>query len=206
MKLYMSPGACSLSPHIILRELGLPFELEAVNGQTKITASGADFKSINPKGAVPALQLDDGEVLTEGAAIVQFLADHYAPGKLAPIAGTVERARLTALLNYIASELHPNFGPLFRPATLPDAREAAIAALGRKFAILEAGLSDGRDHLLGKDYSLADAYLFVMLQWATMMGLNLGQWPQLQGLAERVKARPAVQDALAAEAQLKSPT
>ncbi len=204
MKLYMSPGACSLSPHIVMRELGLPFELVAVNGHTKITASGADFRAINPKGAVPALQLDDGEVLTEGAAIIQFLADHYAPGRLAPAAGTVERARLNAHLNFIASEFHPAFGVLFNPASLPGAREAAIAALGRKFMLMEAALSDGRPYLLGEDFSLADAYLFVMITWATMMGLDPAPWPRIQDLGRRIGERAAVKAALAAEAEIKA--
>jgi glutathione S-transferase len=203
MKLYISPGACSLSPHIVLRELGLPFELEGVDLHTKTTEKGVDFRSINSKGAVPALQLDDGEVLTEGAAIIQFLADHYAPGKLAPAAGTVERARLTAHINFIASEFHPAFGVLFNPATSPETREATMATIGRKFAVMEAALSDGRPYLLGESFSVADAYLFVMITWAALMGLDLARWPRIQGLGERMSERPPVMAAMAAEAQMK---
>ena len=137
MKLYYSPGACSLSPHIVLRELGLPATLEAVDLKTKRTDSGADFTALNPKGYVPALQLDDGEVLTEGVAIVQYLADRHAPGTLAPAAGTVERARLAAHLNFISAELHKAFGPLFNPALAPEARQAALATIGRKLDVME---------------------------------------------------------------------
>jgi len=160
MKLFVAPGACSLSPHIILRELDLPFELVGVDLQTKKTASGDDFNAINPKSVVPALQLDDGEVLTEGVAITQFLADHYAPGTLAPAAGTVERARLTAHLNFISAELHPAFKPFFNPAISPDMRQQAIEEVGRKLAVMELALSDGRPFLLGEAFSLADALPF----------------------------------------------
>ena len=142
MKLFYAPGACSLSPHIVLRELGLPFTLEAVDLKTKKTGSGADFTAINPKGYVPALQLDDGEVLTEGPAITQYLADKHAPGKLAPASGTVERARLNGHLTFIGTELHKGFGPLFNPAITPEARAAAVANLGRKFKLIDQVLAD----------------------------------------------------------------
>ena len=199
MKLFYAPGACSLSPHIVLRELDLPFALEAVDLKTKRTQSGADFTAINPKGYVPALQLEDGEVLTEGAAIVQYLADKHAPGTLAPIAGTVERARLNGHLNFISAELHKAFGPLFNPALAPEAREAAVANIGRKLDVVEKALADGRLYLTGPNFSVADAYLFVVLSWAPNLGVDLAGWPRLGEFSRRVVARPAVQAAMAAE-------
>ena len=199
MKLFHSPGACSLSPHIVLRELGLPFALEAVDLKTKRTENGADFTAVNPKGYVPALQLDDGEVLTEGAAIVQYLADKYAPGTLAPLAGTVERARLNAHLNFISAELHKAFGPLFNPALAPDAREAAVANIGRKLDVVEKALADGRSYLTGPDFTVADAYLFVVLSWAPHLDVDLARWSNLREFSRRAGARPAVEAAIAAE-------
>jgi len=199
MKLFYAPGACSLSPHIVLRELGLPFALEAVDLKTKRTQSGADFAAVNPKGYVPALQLDDGEVLTEGAAIVQYLADKHAPGTLAPMAGTVERARLNGHLNFISAELHKAFGPLFNPALAPEAREAAVATLGRKLDLAEQALGDGRPYLTGPDFTVADAYLFVVLSWAPKLGIDLARWPHLGAFSGRVAARASVQAAMAAE-------
>ncbi|GJD58493.1 glutathione transferase GstA [Methylobacterium dankookense] len=199
MKLFYAPGACSLSPHIVLREIGLPFALEAVDLKSKTTESGADFTAINPKGYVPALQLEDGEVLTEGAAIVQYLADRHAPGTLAPVAGTVERARLNGHLNFISAELHKAFGPLFNPALAPEAREAAVANLGRKLDVVEAALADGRPFLTGADFTVADVYLFVVLSWAPHLGIDLGRWPHLGAFSQRVSTRAAVQTALAAE-------
>lgn len=199
MKLFYAPGACSLSPHIVLCELDLPFALEAVDLKTKKTESGADFTAINPKGYVPALQLDDGEVLTEGAAIVQYLADKHAPGTLAPLAGTVERARLNGHLNFISAELHKAFGPLFNPALAPEAREAAVANIGRKLDVVEKALADGRLYLTGPNFTVADAYLFVVLSWAPNLGVDLARWPRLGEFSKRVIARTAVQAAMAAE-------
>lgn len=199
MKLLYTPGACSLSPHIVLCELDLPFELEAVDLRTKTTASGADFAAINPKGYVPALQLDDGEVLTEGAAIVQYLVDKHAPGTLAPVAGTVERARLNGHLNFISAELHKAFGPLFNPAITPEAREAELANLGRKLDVVDRTLSDGGPYLTGAGFTVADAYLFVVLSWTPNFGVDLARWPRLVAFRQRVVARAAVQAAMAAE-------
>ena len=199
MKLFYTPGACSLSPHIVLRELGLSFALEAVDLKTKTTESGKDFTVINPKGYVPALQLENGEILTEGAAIVQYLADKHAPGTLAPVAGTVERARLNGHLNFISAELHKAFGPLFNPALVPEAREAAVANIGRKLDVVEEALADGRPYLTGPNFTVADAYLFVMLSWAPNLGVALARWPRLGEFSRRVIARPAVQAAMAAE-------
>lgn len=199
MKLFYAPGACSLSPHIILRELNLPFQLEAVDLRTKTTASGSDFTAVNPKGYVPALQLDDGEVLTEGAAIVQYLADRHAPGTLAPAAGTVERARLDGYLNFISAELHKAFGVLFKPALTAEAREAALANLGTRLDVIDGALSDGRPYLTGADFTVADAYLFVVLNWAPSRGVDLARWPRLGAFGRRIAARTAVQAAMAAE-------
>lgn len=204
MKLFYAPGTCSLSPHIVLRELGLSFTLEAVDLGTRTTASGEDFTVINPKGYVPALQLDDGEVLTEGAAIVQYLADKHAPGTLAPVAGTVERARLNGHLNFISSELHKGFGPLFQPALAPEAREAAIANLGRRLDVVEQLFADGRPYLTGPEFSVADAYLFVVLSWAPHLGMDLARWPRLGEFSQRVLDRPAVQAAMEAERRPKA--
>ena len=199
MKLFYTPGACSLSPHIVLRELGLPFTLEAVDLKSKRTESGADFTTLNPKGYVPALQLEDGEVLTEGVAIVQYLADKHAPGTLAPAAGTVERARLNGHLNFISAELHKAFGTLFNPALTPEAREAAVTNIGRKLDVVERALADGRPYLTGPDFTVADAYLFVVLSWAPNLRVDLGRWPRLGEFSGRVNARAAVQAAVTAE-------
>lgn len=199
MKLFYAPGACSLSPHIVLRELDLPFALEAVDLKSRTTAAGTDFTAINPKGYVPALQLEDGEVLTEGAAIVQYLADRYAPGTLAPVAGTVERARLNGHLNFISAEVHKAFGPLFDPALASEARTASIANLGRKLDVVQGTLADGRPFLTGQDFTVADAYLFVVLSWAPHLGVDLARWPRLAEFSHRVSARPAVQAAMGAE-------
>lgn len=199
MKLFYTPGACSLSPHIVLRELGLSFALEAVDLKTKKTESGADFTAINPKGYVPALQIQDGELLTEGAAIVQYLVDKHAPGTLAPVSGTVERARLNGHLNFISAELHKAFGPLFNPTLATEAREAAVANIGRKLDVIDKALADGRPYLTGQAFTVADAYLFVVLSWALNLGVDLGRWPRLGAFNRRVAARPAVQAAISAE-------
>lgn len=199
MKLFYTPGACSLSPHIVLRELDLLFTLEAVDLATKKTATGNDYISINPKGYVPALQLDDGEVLTEGAAIVQYLADKHAPGTLAPVAGTIERARLNGHLSFIAAELHKGFVALFNPAISKDGRDAAVTGLGRKLDVVEQIFSDGRPYLTGSGFSIADSYLFVVLGWSSMVGVDLSRWPSLAAFLDRAAARPAVLAAMDAE-------
>ena len=195
MKLYFSPGACSLSPHIVLLEAGVAFRTEAVNLGNKRTASGADFMAINPKGYVPALELDDGAVLTEGPAIVQYIAD-LAPAKaLAPAAGTLERYQLMAWLNYIGTELHKSYGPLFNRASGEDAKTAARATLSKRFAYV-AGMLGGRAFLLGERFSVADAYLFTVARWAPGVQLDLSAWPVLSDYQARIAARPAVQQAL----------
>ncbi len=198
MKLYFSPGACSLSPHIVLNEAGLAHTIERVNFGTKLTASGADFKAINPKGSVPALQLDDGNVLTEGAVIVQYLAD-LVPGKnLAPAVGTMPRYRLMETLNFISTELHKSFSPLFNPAATDAAREAAIKHLQPRISFISRQLGD-EDYLGGKQFTVADAYLFVVLSWSARVKLSLADWPNIQAFLTRVAARPAVHAAMVAE-------
>lgn len=199
MKLYFAPGACSLSPHIALREAGLPFTLEQVDLATGRTATGADYGAINPKGYVPALALDDGAVLTEGAAIVQYIADLAADSGLAPKPATLQRARLQEMLNYIASEVHKAFSPLFRPATSADGRSEARAIIAQRLGHIEKTLADGRAYLLGEHYSVADIYLFVVVNWAKAKDIPLAPWPRLQALLERVGRREAVRQAMQAE-------
>ena len=198
MKLYYTPGACSLSPHIALREAGLDFEAVQVDLGTKLTKAGADYRAINPKGAVPALEIEGGQVLTEGAAIVQYIADKKPSAKLAPIAGTTERYRLQEWLNYIASEIHKGFSPLFNPKA-PDEWKAMVKdMLGGKFDYLSKQL-DGKSYLMGDGFTVADGYLFTILSWAKHMNIDLGKWPVLKAYVERVAARPAVSAALKAE-------
>jgi glutathione S-transferase len=199
MKLYYAPGACSLSPHIVLRETDREFELVRVDTASKRTEQGESYETVNPKGYVPALRLDDGEVLTEGAAIVQYLADTVGRHDLAPPAGTIARARLQEHLNFVASELHKAFGPLFHADASPEAKAAAPANVARGFDHLERQLSDGRAYLLGDTFSVADAYLFVVSSWAVPTGIGLDRWPRLAAFVERTRRRPAVRAALAAE-------
>ncbi len=199
MKLYYAPGACSLSPHIGLRETGVSFDLERVDLASRKTASGEDFSKINPKGYVPALRLDDGEVLTEGAAMVQYIADRYPAAGLAPANGTLERVRLQEHLNFIASELHKAFSPLFSPATSEEAKQAAVTAVSRRLDHFERHLADGRAHLLGERFSVADAYLFTVASWTKPTGIGLDKWPNVAAFVSRVAARPAVQAAMRAE-------
>lgn len=199
MKLYYAPGACSLSPHIVLREAGARFELDRVDFKTRKTEGGVDFNSINPKGYVPVLQLDNGEVLTEGAAIVQYLADQNPKAGLAPQPGTLERARLQEHLNYIAAEIHKGFSPLFSPDLDAAGREAAKKKVGARLDYVEKLFGDGRQFLLGNSFSVADAYLFVVLGWSKHTGIALEKWPHLQAFVGRVGAREKVQEALKAE-------
>jgi len=198
MKLYYKPGACSLSPHIVLEETGLPYEAEAVDLKTKVTASGADFTQTNPKGYVPALVLDSGELLTEGPAIVQYLADLAPEKKLAPANGTVARYQLQSWLNFIGTELHKSCSPFFNPASGDAWKTIARANLERRLAHTDQALA-GKPYLLGEDFSVADAYLFTVLSWMGYVGLDLSPWSNLTAFQARVAARPAVQAALKAE-------
>lgn len=202
MKLYFSPGACSLAPHIVLFETGLPFTTEQVNLRTKITAGGADFTTINPNGYVPALELRDGTVLTEGPAITQFLADLKPASNLAPANGTLERYQLVSLLNFISTEIHKNFSPLFNPAAGADEQRARRAALATRLAYLEQALA-GKDFLTGDTFTIADAYLFTVLTWAGIVKVDLADFDRLQAYLARVALRPSVQQAQRAEGLLK---
>jgi len=200
MKLYISPGACSLSPHIVFREAGIPFDMETVDLGTKRTKSGKDFKTINPKGSVPALELEGGQVLTEGPAIVQYLADQKPASKLAPPAGTMDRYRLQEWLNYVTSEMHKSVGSLFNPKMPDDYREITKTNICNRLDFLTKALQ-GKDYLMGSSFTIADAYLFVILGWLGHLGMDLKKWPVLQAYWDRVAARPAVKAALDAEAK-----
>jgi glutathione S-transferase len=198
MKLYFSPGACSLSPHIVLREAGLPVDLERVDLGKKLTRGGGDFLAINPKGSVPVLQLDDGAYLTEGPAIVQYIADLAPEKHLAPPAGTIERYRLQEWLNFITSELHKGFSPLFAKNTPDDYKPIVSERLLSRLAIVDQALA-GKDYLLGAQFSVADAYLFVVTSWPAMVGLDISGLAHLAAFRARVAERPAVVAAMEAE-------
>ncbi len=198
MKLYYSPGACSLAPHILLQESKAKYTLEKVDLKTKITEKGEDFKKINPKGYVPTLQLDNGEVLTEGPAIMQYIADQAPTSKLAPAAGTMARYRLQEWLNFITSEIHKGFSPLFNPA-VPDAYKIMVKEnLGKRFDYLSEKLTKN-NFLMGNDFTAPDAYLYTTLTWAGYVGIDLNRWPSLQAFVKQVGDRPAVKAAHAAE-------
>lgn len=198
MKLYFSRGTCALSPHIALAESGLPFEIEAVDLGSKRTAGGVDYTTINPKGYVPALQLDDGDVLTEGPAIVQYIADRVPDKKLAPAAGTIERYHLAEWLNFISTEIHKNFSGLFNKDMPPQAQDIARAALAKRIGFAATKLQRST-YLTGEDFTIADGYLFTVLQWARPMKIDLSPWPSINAFMDRVAARPAVKAALEAE-------
>lgn len=199
MKLYFTPGACSLSPHIVLREAGIAADLEQVDLKTKKTKSGADFTTVSPKGQVPTLVLDNGQTLTEGPAIVQYLADQKPQSGLAPQAGTFERYRLQEWLNFITAEIHKPFGALFNSATPEDYKRIVKEALAARFAYVDRHLASGGPFLMGAQFTVADAYLFVMTKWAGFMKIDLGQWARLKAYAEQVAARPKVHEALKEE-------
>ena len=200
MKLYYTPGACSLSPHIVLREAGYSFDLEKVDLKTKKTESGADFNDVHAKSYVPQLQLDNGEILSEGAVIVQYLADQKPDSGLAPKHGSFERVRLNELLNYIAAEVHKSFGPFFYGLN-EETREFYRKKLEKSFQYLADKLQ-GKKYLLGDQFSVADAYLFTVLSWTKTLKIDLSRWPVLTEYLERVAARPKVQEALKAEGLL----
>ena len=198
MKLYFAPGACSLSPHIVLQEAGIAAELEQVDNREKKTKSGKDYWGVNPKGQVPALQLDSGEMLTEGPVIVQYLADQKPATGLAPAAGSIERYRVQEWLNFITSELHKSFGPIFRPTT-PDAYKAISKEnIGKRFDWLDQQLA-GRQYLMGDKFTIADAYLFTVLRWSSRVEIDVAKWPNLKAYMDRVVARPKVQAAMREE-------
>ena len=198
MKLYLKPGACSLSPHIALEESGLPYDTEVVDLKTKITASGADFTKSNPKGYVPALLLDSGELLTEGAAIVQYIADQAPGKKLAPANGTWARYQLQSWLNFIGTELHKGFAPLFNPAAPDEVKQAAKDKIRERLTWVNGELA-GKTYLMGDDFTVADGYLFTVTNWAKPLQIDLSPFANLVAYRERVGARPAVQRAMKAE-------
>ncbi len=202
MQLYYSPGACSLASHITLREAGLPVELKKTDTKTKKLEDGSDYFAVNSKGAVPALRLDDGQILTEGPAILQYLADQKPESKLVPKAGTLERYRVLEWLNFITSEVHKGFSPLFNPAADPKVKEYTTQNLEKRFDWINKQLA-GKQYLTGDQFTIADAYLFVVTNWSNFVGIDLGRWPALKAFVERVAARPKVQEALAAEGLLK---
>ena len=203
MKLYYSPGACSLSPHIALHEAGLQHDLVKVDLKAKKTENGDDFLAINPKGQVPALLLDSGELLTEGPVIVQVIADKAAGKNLAPANGTDARYKMQEWLNFTTSELHKNFSPLFNPAIPDEVKKFFIDRIVGKFKYADSQLA-GRDYLMGKQFTVADGYLFVMLKWAERTGMDLSAFKNLMAFKDRVAARPNVQAALKMESQQKA--
>lgn len=201
MKLYYAPGTCALSPHIVAKEAGLPLDLVKVDLGSKSVSGEGDYWAITPKGYVPALELDDGQVLTEGPAIVQYLADLAPASGLAPANGTFERVRLQETLNYITAEIHKAYSPLFKPDVLPAVREERLAYLTRRYALVEKQL-EGRQYLFGDRFTVADAYLFAVTRWARGVKLDLSGFPNLNAFQERVSSRKAVREALAEEGLL----
>jgi glutathione S-transferase len=204
MKLYYSPGACSLSPHITLREAGLPVTLVKASTKTHKLDDGSDYYMLSPKGYVPLLELDNGEFLSEGPAIVQYLADQNPASGLAPAAGTLPRYRLQEWLNFITSELHKQFGPMFSPDTPAEYKTMLKDKIGKRFDWL-AGELKGKDYLMGSQFTVADAYLYTILRWTDFVGLDLAKWPVLAAYKTRVEARPKVREALLAEGLVKAP-
>ena len=203
MKLYYSAGACSLSPHIVALEAGIALSLEKVDGKAKRTEGGADFWQINPKGYVPALALDNGELLTEGPAIVQYLADLKPESNLAPANGTLARYRLQEMLGYINSEIHKTYSPLFKPDTPEPTRAERKAYLLKRYQLIEDVLAK-QSWLLGDHFSVADAYLFTVTNWAKHVDLDLSGFPALLAFQKRVAERPAVQKAMQEEGLIKA--
>ena len=196
MKLYYAPGACSLSPHIVAREAGIPIQLQKVNTKDKSMEGGGDFWQVNPRGYVPVLELDNGERLTEGPAIVQYLADQKPDSGLAPKPGSLERYRLQEWLNYIATELHKGYAGMARKP--PEERQALLESISQKFGYVAGRLASG-PFLVGERFTVADAYLFTVLTWSPARGVDLAQWPALKAYYDRIAARPAVKEALRAE-------
>lgn len=201
MKLFYAPGACSLSPHIALCEAGLDFDLAKVDLGAKTVEDGSDFNAVNPKGYVPVLQLDNGEYLTEGPAIVQYIADQNPDCGLAPAAGTTDRYRLQEWLTFLNSEVHKNFSPLFNPTSTDDMKTAASAALDQRLTYIAEQL-EGKNFLLGDTFTAADGYLFTILGWGQFVGIDIGKWPALGAYAGNIAQRPAVQKAMQAEGLL----
>ncbi|MFM9968600.1 MAG: glutathione transferase GstA [Burkholderiales bacterium] len=198
MKLYYAPGACSISPHIALCEAGIAHTIEKVDLRAKKTESGADYLPINPKGYIPALQLDSGEVLVEGVAIVQYIADQKPDSGLAPKAGTMERYKLQEWLTFISSELHKGFSPLFNQAMPDEAKKIFRDRLAQRWAYVEKELA-GKDYIMGAQFSVADGYLYNMTRWAKRVEMDMSAFPNVNAFVARVEARPKVVEALKAE-------
>jgi glutathione S-transferase len=202
MKLYYSPGACSLASHIALREAGVSFEAIKVDGRAKKAANGEDYWQVTPKGYVPALRMANGEVLTEGTAIMQYVADQAPALQLSGAAGSPARYKVLEWMGYISTELHKGFGPFFTPGVTDEAKQAAKDALGKKFNWVQGDLGN-KTYLLGDAFTIADSYLFTVLGWTSFVGIDLGQWPGLKAYHGRIAARPHVQAALKAEGLMK---
>jgi len=202
MKLYYSPGACSLAPHIVLQELGLPYTPLKVDTKAKTFEGGGDYSKINSKGYVPAIELDDGQVLTEAAVILQYLADRKPESGFAPAAGTMERYRFQEWLNFIATELHKGFSPLWKPDSTEDEKERVRARIAVRLDWLATQMQ-GRNFVAGQQFTAADAYLFTILNWGQWTGVDLAKWPVLKDYVTRLAARPQAREALKVEGLLK---
>lgn len=198
MKLYFAPGACSLSPHIVLREVGAKFDLEQVDLAQKKTKAGGDYLVINSKGQVPVLELDNGQRLTEGPVIVQYLADQNPSAGLMPAVGTMERYKTMEWLNHTSSELHKSFSPLFRPTTPEEFKKLTKEGLAVRLKNIDKHLA-GKQYLMGDKFTVADAYLFPVLRWTARVDIDLGPYPNIKAYMDRMTARPKVQEALKAE-------
>ena len=201
MKLYYSRGACSQVPHIILHEAGLPHDSAKVDLRAKKLEDGSDYLKINPKGAVPALELDDGQVLTENAVILQYIADQAGAFELLPQPGDMQRYRVLEWVNFVATELHKSFGPLFNPAAGEESKQLARDLIGKKLDYVDQQIGD-KDYLLGDQFTLPDAYLFVMLGWTAGQSIDLSRWPKLAAFRERISKRESVREVLAFEGLL----
>ena len=199
MKLYYMPGACSLASHIMLHEVGASFEIEAVDTKAGRTETGRNFKEISPNGYVPALETDDGDYLTEGVAVLQHIADTHPGFAFSPEPGSLARARLHQYLNFAAAELHKAWGPLFADGSSDAEKSAAMRKIATKFDHLESVLADGRNYLVERQFSVADAYTFVLSNWANFKGIDLENWPHLSRFVQRIQARPATVAAMEAE-------
>lgn len=204
MKLYYMTGACSLAPHIVAREAGIALETIRVDGKTKLTEHGDDFTQINPKGYVPALQLDSGELLTEGPVISQYLADQKPESGLVPANGTMARYHVQEMLGYINSEIHKTYSPLFNPATPAETKQERIDYLIKRYAPLDALLAT-QDWLVGDHFTVADAYLFTVTNWARHLQLDLSGYKAVAAFQQRVAARPKVRETMEAEGLIKKP-
>ncbi|MSR14392.1 MAG: glutathione transferase GstA [Gammaproteobacteria bacterium] len=202
MKLYYSPGVCSLSPHICLREAGMAVDLVKVDIKAHTLDGGGDYLKINPNGYVPVLELDNGERLTEGPAIVQYIADQKPASRLAPPSGTVERAHLQSLLNYLSTEIHKGYSPLFNPAANDEFKVWLKQRLSDRYTWLAEQLGN-KQYLMGEQFTAADAYLFTTIGWMGFVGLDVGTWPILSAYRDRIAARPRVQEAMRAEGLIK---